>query len=72
MSKSVTNNVDIATLKIKQLQSMVYDSNKSRDDIFQFIKEVLVSMDDASKEINTNYEEISRKLTEEMNTGKKQ
>lgn len=65
--KPVTNNVDIATLKIKQLQSMMYDSNKSREDMFQYIKEVLVSMAAASKEIETNFADISEQLTRKMN-----
>jgi hypothetical protein len=66
MSKPVTNNVDIAKLKVKQLQSMIYDSNKSREDLFNFTKDILVSMDAASIEIQTNFEEISKQLTKKM------
>ena len=66
------NNVDIAIQKVRQLQQMIFDFNKSPNDIFKFTNEVLKDMEAASAEIKTNYEEISRKLTTEMNTGKKQ
>ena len=64
------NNVDIAIQQIRQLQSLIFDPSKSPNDIFAFTNDVINQMDKASKEINTNYEEISRKLTEELNTGK--
>ena len=70
--KNITNNVDIAMQKVRQLQAMIFDYNKSSNDLFKFTNEVIKSMEAASQEIKSNYEEISRKLTEEMNTGKKQ
>lgn len=69
---NVTNNVDIAMQKVRQLQQMLYDNSKSVNDLFKFTNEVIKDMEKASTEIKTNYEEISRKLTEEFNTGKKQ
>jgi len=64
--------VDIAMQKVRQLQQMLYDNSKSVNDLFKFTNEVIKDMEKASTEIKTNYEEISRKLTEEFNTGKKQ
>jgi len=69
---NITNNVDIAMQKVRQLQQMLYDNSKSVNDLFKFTNEVIKDMEKASTEIKTNYEEISRKLTEEFNTGKKQ
>lgn len=67
------NNVDIATQKIRQLQQMFFDPKQSPQDFFNYTqKEVLPLMDLASKEIKTNYEEVSRKLTQHMNTGRPQ
>ena len=66
------NNVDIAIQKVRQLQQMLFDSKLSTDDLFKFTNDVIQSMEKASVEIKTNYETISKQLTEEMNTGKKQ
>lgn len=66
------NNVDLATLKIRELQALIYDNNASRTDLFKKTEDVLDSMVLASKEINTNYETISAQLTKQMNTGRKQ
>ena len=66
------NNVDLATQKLRELQSMIYDYNTSPNDLFKFTNEIMPFMDRASKEIQTNYKDISEKLTAEMNTGRKQ
>lgn len=66
------NNVDLATLKVRELQSMIYNTSTSQNDLFQKTLEVLEFMDKASIEIKTNYEEISNKLTKQFNTGRKQ
>jgi len=66
------NNVDLATQKLRQLQSMIYDYNISPNELFKFTNEIMPFMDKASKEIQTNYKTISEQLTAEMNTGKKQ
>lgn len=67
------NNVDLATQKLRQLQEMFYDPKNSPQDFFNFTQnEVLPLMDKASIEIKANYDEISEKLTKQMNTGRKQ
>ena len=66
----MANNVDISILKVRTLQSMIYDNSVSRNDLFKYTEEILSQMELASKEINVNYETISRKLTDQLNTGK--
>ena len=67
------NNVDIAIQQLRQLQQKMYDTNLSTNELNSFLeKEVFPSMQKASTEINQNYEEISAKLTAQMNTGKPQ
>lgn len=66
------NNVDIATQKLRELQAKIYDYNTSPNDLFKFTNEIMPYMDKASKEIQTNYKEISEKLTKQMNTGRVQ
>ena len=68
----MANSVDIAIMRVRELQALVYDNNTSRTDLFNKCEEVMAEMHNASKEINTNYEEISEKLTKHMNTGRKQ
>ena len=64
------NNIDLATQKLRELQSMIYDYNVSPNDLFKKTNEIMPFMDRASAEINTNYKEISEKLTKQLNTGK--
>jgi len=66
------NSVDLAIAKVRELQSLLYDTNSSPNSLFKKTEEVIQYMNDASREINTNYEEISDKLTKQMNTGRKQ
>ena len=66
------NNVDIAIQKVRQLQQMLFDSKQSPDSLFKFTHVLIEYMEKASVEIKTNYETISKQLTDEMNTGKKQ
>jgi len=68
----MANSVDLAIRKVRELQSLVYDNNASRTDLFNKCEEVMREMNNASAEINTNYETISEKLTKHMNTGRKQ
>lgn len=63
------NNVDIAVTKVRQLQQALYDPSKSTNDLFAMTNDILRSMELASTEINTNYEEISRQLTIKLNGG---
>lgn len=67
---NMANNVDISILKVRTLQSMIYDNSVSRNDLFKYTEEILSQMELASKEINVNYETISRKLTDRLNSGK--
>jgi len=66
------NNVDLAIMKLRELQQLFFNSDSSPNSLFKKSLEIAECMEKASKEIKTNYEEISRRLTEEMNTGKKQ
>lgn len=66
------NSVDLAIAKVRELQSLLYDNNSSPNSLFKKTEEIIQYMNDASREINTNYEEISDKLTKQMNTGRKQ
>jgi hypothetical protein len=64
------NNVDIAISKVRELQQLIYSPDSSPNSLFKYTQEIMKYMDLASKEINSNYEEISRKLTEQLNSGK--
>lgn len=64
------NNVDLATQKVRELQTMIYDYSISQNELFAKTNEILGFMDKASKEITTNYKDISKKLTDHMNTGR--
>lgn len=64
------NNVDIAISKIRELQQMFFSPEASPNSLFKKSQEVIESMNKASVEINANYKEISRKLTDQMNTGR--
>lgn len=67
------NNVDIATQKLRELQQLFFNPKKSPQDFFDFTqKELMPLMDNASREIKTNYEEVSKKLTDHFNTGRPQ
>lgn len=66
------NNVDIAMGKVRELQQMFYSPDASPNTLFKKSQEVVQYMELASKEIRTNYEDISRKLTQQMNTGRVQ
>ena len=66
----LTNNVDIAMRDLRSLQSMILDNKVSNQKVFDHSCLLQQRLEMASKEIKTNYEEISRKLTEQMNTGR--
>jgi hypothetical protein len=70
--KRDVNSVDLATQQIRQLQQMFFRHDVTAQDLFNFTNKILDTMADASKEINTNYKEISEKLTKHMNTGRPQ
>ena len=67
------NNIDLSIEKIRVLQEMFFDPKQSPNDFFTYTNDILLPLlYKASKEINTNYEEISEKLTKQLNTGRKQ
>jgi hypothetical protein len=66
------NNIDIATTKLRELQAMIFDNAASNNDLFAKTEAIIQVMGKASKEINTNYETISKQLTDQLNTGKPQ
>lgn len=66
------NNVDLAIGKVRELQQMFYSADASPNTLFKKSQEVIQYMELASKEVRTNYEDISRKLTQQMNTGRVQ
>ena len=61
------NNVDLAIKQIRNLQGMFYRHDLSDNDLFKYTNDIIATMELASREIRTNYEEISSKLTELMN-----
>lgn len=66
------NNVDIAIQKLRELQEIIFDRHTSPDKLFQKTEQLHGYLNKASKEINQNYDEISAKLTAQLNTGKPQ
>lgn len=66
------NNVDIATTKLRELQAMIFDNAVSNNELFTKTIEIMKLMENASVEINTNYQTISKQLTDQLNTGKPQ
>lgn len=66
------NNVDIAIQQLRELQTLFYNPDSSPNSLFKRSQQIIDTMNKASAEINANYAEISRKLTEQMNTGRVQ
>lgn len=66
------NNVDLAILKVREIQQDIYNPDISNTGLFQRTEILMKILSKASAEINTNYEEISAKLTKQMNTGEVQ
>lgn len=64
------NNVDIAISKVRELQSLFFSPDASPNSLFKKSQEVIEAMNKASIEINANYKDISKKLTDQMNTGR--
>ncbi len=69
MSKEIKgeNNVDLAIKKLRVLQEMVFRHDLTNNDLFNYTNEIIKIMENASKDIHTNFEDISRKLTDLMN-----
>lgn len=66
------NNVDIAITKVRELQQMFFSPDASPNSLFKKSQEVIQYMDKASIEIRQNYADISKKLTDQLNTGRVQ
>ena len=66
------NSVDVAMTKLRELQQLFFHADSSPNSLFKKSEEVARQMQNASKEINMNYRDISDKLTKHMNTGKVQ
>lgn len=61
------NNADLAIKQMRVLQSMFYRHDVTDNDLFNFTNEIIKIMENASKDIHTNFEDMSRKLTDFMN-----
>lgn len=72
MAQPQKNNVDICMELMRQFQAYIFNPDASPNKLFQKTNEIMNYLEKASKEINTNYAEISRKLTEQLNTGRVQ
>jgi hypothetical protein len=70
-NKKGENNVDLAIHQLRQLQQMFFRFDHTDQDLFKYTNDIIKTMELASVEIRTNYEEISGKLTQMMNGGKR-
>jgi hypothetical protein len=61
------NNVDLAIQMVRQLQAKLFDFNTSRQDLFNETTKIIIQMEKAQKDINTNFDEISKQLTDMWN-----
>jgi hypothetical protein len=60
------NNADLAK-QMRILQELFYRHDVTDNDLFARTNEIIQIMEMASKDIHTNFEEVSRSLTEMMN-----
>ena len=61
------NNADLAIKRLRVFQSSLYSDTKTTRDLLNETNEIIKIMEDASKEIRVNYEEVSKSLTDLMN-----
>lgn len=61
------NNVDIAIKELRVLQEKILDNRTSNHDAFLLTQRIVEIMQKASIEINTNYAEVSERLTRQLN-----
>lgn len=61
------NNADLAIKKLRILQEMFFKHDVSDNDLFNFTNQIIKIMENASKDINTNFETVSKQLTDFMN-----
>jgi len=61
------NNADLAIKQMRILQQLFYRHDVTDNDLFNRTNDIIKIMETASKDINTNYEELSKSLTDLMN-----
>jgi hypothetical protein len=61
------NNADLAIKELRNLQEMFFKHDVSDNDLFNYTNRIIKLMEAASKDINTNFEFLSKKLTSFMN-----
>ena len=70
LDKKGENSADLAIKQLRVLQQMIYRHDVSDNDLFKSTNEIIKTMEEASKDLNQNFTEISKRLTNYMN-GKK-
>lgn len=68
--KKGENSADLAIKQLRILQSLFYRHDVTDTDLFNRTNDIVKIMEQSSKDINQNFEDISKKLTDFMN-GKK-
>lgn len=58
--------------QLRALQGMFFRFDVTDNDLFKEVNKIIATMELARQEINTNYDDISAKLTEHLNTGRPQ
>jgi hypothetical protein len=67
------NAVHLAMTKVRELQTLIFDKeNNCQKKLFEKCEEVIRYMEKGAVAITANYAQISKKLTDEMNTGRVQ
>jgi hypothetical protein len=61
------NNADLAIKKLRILQEMYFRHDVTDNDLFNYTNEIIKQVEMAAKDINTNFEDVSKKLTDFMN-----
>lgn len=61
------NNADLAIKKLRILQGMFFRHDLSDNDLFNYTNDIIKQVELAAKDINTNFEDVSKKLTDFMN-----
>lgn len=67
LDKKGENSADLAIKELRKLQQLFYRHDVTDNDLFNRTNEIINIMMHASKDLNQNFEEISRRLTEYMN-----
>lgn len=67
MNTKGENNADLAIKQMRILQELFYRHDVTDNDLFSRTNEIIQIMEMASRDIHSNFEEISRSLTNMMN-----